>query len=177
MLQGRTSLEVFLSEIGARRVAELLWRLHYGIAAGSPERVHIYRRIADHRHPIWDGTGTAVLAGRWNNVGRPLIDASAAYACAMLGVVAQGGSNARTATRRSMYRKAWRSSAARPKHCLQVGTWRTAPRHEFSALAGSRRDAPRFSLCLRLSPESNGMHSSIRAILTRRNYSHPLRYP
>lgn len=33
MLQGRTPLEVSLTEIGARRVEELLWRLHYGIAA------------------------------------------------------------------------------------------------------------------------------------------------
>ena len=90
MLQGRTSLEVSRTEIGARRVAELLWRLHYGIAAGSPKRVRIYR-IADHRHPIWDGTGTAVLGGRRNNVGRPLIDASASYARAMLEVLAHAG--------------------------------------------------------------------------------------
>ena len=33
MLKGRTPLEVSLTEIGARRVEELLWRLHYGIAA------------------------------------------------------------------------------------------------------------------------------------------------
>jgi putative toxin-antitoxin system antitoxin component (TIGR02293 family) len=33
MLQGRTPLEVSLSEIGARRVEELLWKLYYGIPA------------------------------------------------------------------------------------------------------------------------------------------------
>ena len=33
MLQGRTPLEVSLTELGARRVEELLWRLYYGIAA------------------------------------------------------------------------------------------------------------------------------------------------
>ena len=33
MLQGRTSLDVSMSELGARRVEELLWKLYYGIAA------------------------------------------------------------------------------------------------------------------------------------------------
>ena len=33
MLNGKTPLDVSLSEIGARRVEELLWRLFYGIAA------------------------------------------------------------------------------------------------------------------------------------------------
>jgi putative toxin-antitoxin system antitoxin component (TIGR02293 family) len=33
MLQGRPPLEVSLTELGARRVEELLWRLYYGIAA------------------------------------------------------------------------------------------------------------------------------------------------
>lgn len=33
MLQGRTPLEISLTEIGARRLEELLCRLHYGIAA------------------------------------------------------------------------------------------------------------------------------------------------
>lgn len=33
MLQGRTPLEVSLTELGARRVETLLWRLYYGIAA------------------------------------------------------------------------------------------------------------------------------------------------
>lgn len=33
MLQGRSPLDVSMSELGARRVEELLWRLFYGIAA------------------------------------------------------------------------------------------------------------------------------------------------
>jgi putative toxin-antitoxin system antitoxin component (TIGR02293 family) len=33
MLQGRTPLEVSLTELGARRVEELLWKLFYGLAA------------------------------------------------------------------------------------------------------------------------------------------------
>jgi putative toxin-antitoxin system antitoxin component (TIGR02293 family) len=33
MLQGRTPLDVSMTELGARRVEELLWRLFYGIAA------------------------------------------------------------------------------------------------------------------------------------------------
>ncbi len=33
MLQGRTPLDVSMTELGARRVEELLWKLFYGIAA------------------------------------------------------------------------------------------------------------------------------------------------
>lgn len=33
MLQGRTPLDVSMTELGARRVEELLWKLYYGIAA------------------------------------------------------------------------------------------------------------------------------------------------
>ncbi|MEO8411364.1 MAG: antitoxin Xre/MbcA/ParS toxin-binding domain-containing protein [Propionivibrio sp.] len=33
MLQGRTPLDISLTELGARRVEELLWRLYHGIAA------------------------------------------------------------------------------------------------------------------------------------------------
>ena len=33
LLQGRSPLDVSLTELGARRVEELLWRLFYGIAA------------------------------------------------------------------------------------------------------------------------------------------------
>jgi putative toxin-antitoxin system antitoxin component (TIGR02293 family) len=33
MLDGRTPLEVSMTELGARRVEELLWKLFYGIAA------------------------------------------------------------------------------------------------------------------------------------------------
>ncbi len=33
MLQGQTPLEVSLTELGARRVEELLWKLYYGLVA------------------------------------------------------------------------------------------------------------------------------------------------
>lgn len=33
MLQGRTPLDVSMTELGARRVEELLWKLYYGMAA------------------------------------------------------------------------------------------------------------------------------------------------
>jgi putative toxin-antitoxin system antitoxin component (TIGR02293 family) len=33
MLRGRTPLDVSLTELGARRVEEILWRLYYGLAA------------------------------------------------------------------------------------------------------------------------------------------------
>ncbi len=33
MLQGHSPLDVSMSELGARRVEELLWRLYYGVAA------------------------------------------------------------------------------------------------------------------------------------------------
>lgn len=33
MLQGRSPLDVSMTELGARRVEELLWKLYYGIAA------------------------------------------------------------------------------------------------------------------------------------------------
>jgi putative toxin-antitoxin system antitoxin component (TIGR02293 family) len=33
MLKGKTPLEVSLTELGARRVEELLWKLYYGLAA------------------------------------------------------------------------------------------------------------------------------------------------
>ncbi|HEU0230467.1 MAG TPA: RES domain-containing protein [Burkholderiaceae bacterium] len=45
-------------------------------------------RIASSRHPIWDGTGAALLGGRWNSPGRPVIYASMTYAGAMLEVLA-----------------------------------------------------------------------------------------
>lgn len=45
-------------------------------------------RIADARHPIWDGTGAALLGGRWNSPGRTLIYGSLTYAGAMLEILA-----------------------------------------------------------------------------------------
>jgi RES domain-containing protein len=45
-------------------------------------------RIADGRHPIWDGTGAALIGGRWNSPGKPVIYGSLSYSCAMLEVLA-----------------------------------------------------------------------------------------
>jgi RES domain-containing protein len=49
--------------------------------------VQIYR-IADGRHPIWDGTGAALIGGRWNSPGKPVIYGSLSYSCAMLEILA-----------------------------------------------------------------------------------------
>jgi RES domain-containing protein len=48
-------------------------------------------RIADRRHPVFDGTGAALYGGRWNSPGRPVIYASASHACALLERLAQTG--------------------------------------------------------------------------------------
>jgi RES domain-containing protein len=45
-------------------------------------------RIADNRHPVWDGTGAAIVGGRWNSPGRPVIYGSLSYSCAMLEILA-----------------------------------------------------------------------------------------
>lgn len=44
-------------------------------------------RIADARHPIYDGTGAMLCGGRWNSIGQPLIYAAETYAGAMLEVL------------------------------------------------------------------------------------------
>lgn len=49
--------------------------------------MRIYR-IGDERHPLWDGTGAALVGGRWNSPGRPVIYGSLSYACAMLEILA-----------------------------------------------------------------------------------------
>jgi len=49
--------------------------------------MRIYR-IGDERHPLWDGTGAALVGGRWNSPGRPLVYGSLSYACAMLEILA-----------------------------------------------------------------------------------------
>jgi RES domain-containing protein len=41
-------------------------------------------RIADRRHPIFDGAGAARQGGRWNAPGRHLIHASVSFAGALL---------------------------------------------------------------------------------------------
>ena len=45
-------------------------------------------RIGDERHPLWDGTGAALVGGRWNSPGRQVIYGSQSYACAMLEILA-----------------------------------------------------------------------------------------
>jgi len=45
-------------------------------------------RIADGRRTLWDGAGAALLGGRWNSPGRPVIYGSLSYAGAMLEVLA-----------------------------------------------------------------------------------------
>ncbi|GAB6040073.1 RES family NAD+ phosphorylase [Endothiovibrio diazotrophicus] len=45
-------------------------------------------RVADRRHPIFDGTGAALRGARWNSPGRPVIYASDTLAGAMLEVLA-----------------------------------------------------------------------------------------
>lgn len=44
-------------------------------------------RIGDSRHPLWDGTGAAMVGGRWNSPGRPAIYGSLSYACSMLEIL------------------------------------------------------------------------------------------
>jgi RES domain-containing protein len=44
-------------------------------------------RIGDERHPIWDGTGAALIGGRWNSPGKPVIYGSLSYSCAMLEIL------------------------------------------------------------------------------------------
>lgn len=52
--------------------------------------MRIYR-IADRRHPVWDGAGAALVGGRWNSSGRAAIYGSLSYACAMLETLAHAG--------------------------------------------------------------------------------------
>jgi RES domain-containing protein len=46
-------------------------------------------RIGDERHPIWDGTGAALIGGRWNSPGKPVIYGSLSYSCALLEILAR----------------------------------------------------------------------------------------
>ncbi|CAE6857946.1 hypothetical protein R75461_07821 [Paraburkholderia nemoris] len=48
--------------------------------------MRIYR-IADRRHPVWDGTGASLVGGRFNSPGKPVIYAAATFAGAMLEVL------------------------------------------------------------------------------------------
>ncbi len=62
-----------------------------GSLSRGPLRVY---RIADRRHPIFDGTGAALHGGRWNSPGRRVVDAALSFACAMLERLAQTGTGA-----------------------------------------------------------------------------------
>ncbi len=48
-------------------------------------------RIADKRHPLFDGTGAALLGARWNSPGIRVIYGACSYAGAMLENLAQSG--------------------------------------------------------------------------------------
>jgi RES domain-containing protein len=48
-------------------------------------------RIADKRHPIFDGTGASLLGARWNSPGGRVIYGACSYAGAMLEKLAQSG--------------------------------------------------------------------------------------
>ncbi len=55
--------------------------------ASRPDRVAqslTAYRIADARHPIFDGSGAALVGARWSSPGNPVIYAAASYAGAML---------------------------------------------------------------------------------------------
>ena len=61
-------------------MADFLW--YYGVKLV---------RIADNRHPVWDGTGAGLFGGRWNSPGRMAIYASQNYSCAMLELLVHSG--------------------------------------------------------------------------------------
>ena len=44
-------------------------------------------RIADSRHPVWDGTGAMLFGGRFNSPGKPVIYGALSFAGAMLEVL------------------------------------------------------------------------------------------
>ena len=57
-------------------------------------------RIGDERHPIWDGTGAALIGGRWNSPGKPVIYGSLSYSCALLEILAHANIGRIPATQR-----------------------------------------------------------------------------
>lgn len=59
--------------------------------------MRIYR-VADGRHPIWDGMGAALIGGRWNSPGKPVIYGSLSYACALLEILAHANTGRVPAT-------------------------------------------------------------------------------
>ncbi|WP_366516348.1 RES family NAD+ phosphorylase [unidentified bacterial endosymbiont] len=46
-------------------------------------------RIADSRHPLWDGQGALRLGGRFNSPDQPVVSAALTYAGALLEILAQ----------------------------------------------------------------------------------------
>jgi len=48
-------------------------------------------RIADGRHPLFEGTGASLVGARWNSPGRAVIYASTTYSGAMLEVLVHAG--------------------------------------------------------------------------------------
>lgn len=50
-------------------------------------------------HPAWDGSGAALLGGRWNSPGNPVIYGSPTHACAMLEILAHAGTGCVPGTR------------------------------------------------------------------------------
>lgn len=57
----------------------------------SPRKFQIAYRIADARHPIFDGFGAMLTGGRWNSPGHPVIYAAASYGGAMLELLVHSG--------------------------------------------------------------------------------------
>ncbi|MBI3392555.1 MAG: RES domain-containing protein [Nitrospirae bacterium] len=60
------------------------------MAFRSRTHLRVYR-IADRRHPIFDGYGALVHGGRWTSPGKRIIHASLTMACAMLEALAHTG--------------------------------------------------------------------------------------
>ena len=56
-----------------------------------PDAPLVAYRIADGRHPLFDGTGAALYGARWNSPGRPVIYGATTYAGAMLEVLVHAG--------------------------------------------------------------------------------------
>jgi RES domain-containing protein len=44
-------------------------------------------RIADGRHPLFDGTGAALFGARWNSPGKPVIYAASTYSGALVEIL------------------------------------------------------------------------------------------
>lgn len=56
-----------------------------------PDTPLLAYRIADGRHPLFDGTGAFLYGARWNSPGRSVIYAATTYAGAMLEILVHAG--------------------------------------------------------------------------------------